>query len=314
MWSIVNDSFGRSSPMPRPGILPVRRGARAHVQVERVRVARRGEPVGVPDGRAVAAPLLAGEVDRLRQLHDADVEVRGRGEGEEQEVDPHLDRGDEVDGTGSERGQPCADPDAREREAERLDVDGGAEGDAEAVLVALGVPLALGWLATTPQSISVSQAWTSKLPLRPKPPPPIVIPPFRSTPKWPLLSTQPSAFSVARPKKSADAGEAEEPLAFADRLVDVGVAAWRPVGHLLVAADDHVDRRVQVDHAEQADGAVDVELERVRRDQDPVRNMIRTRVVFSRIWPLPLIVTMSKTLKLMLTSSCRTRPVSLAPL
>ena len=29
------------------------------------------------------------------------------------------------------------------------------------------------------------------------------MPPFRSTPKWPFESTQPSAFSVARPKKSA---------------------------------------------------------------------------------------------------------------
>ena len=29
------------------------------------------------------------------------------------------------------------------------------------------------------------------------------MPPFRSTPKWPCQSTQPEAFSVARPKKSA---------------------------------------------------------------------------------------------------------------
>src|SRR5207237_2491337 len=53
------------------------------------------------------------------------------------------------------------------------------------------------------QESSVSQAWTSKLPLRPKELVPIVMPPFRSTPKCACESTQPEACSVARPKKSA---------------------------------------------------------------------------------------------------------------
>ena len=81
----------------------VRAGARAHVQVERLRVPRGRGPVGGAgaDRAAVLASRGSGEVDRLRQLDGADVEVRRRAEGEEEEVDPHLDRRDEVDGAGA---------------------------------------------------------------------------------------------------------------------------------------------------------------------------------------------------------------------
>ena len=75
------------------------------------------------------------------------------------------------------------------------------------------------------------------------------------------------------------AAEAEEPLALVDRLVDVRVRARRPVRDLLVAADDHVDGRVQLDHVEQADRAVDVQLERVGIDRDPVRDVVLLRRV-----------------------------------
>ena len=242
-----------------------------------MRPAGRG-PVRVSDVRRIrtGAP---GQVDRLRQLHHADVEVRGCGEREEEEVDPHLDRGNEVDGAGAERGQPRADPDARERESECPDVDGCAEGDAKAVLMALCAPLADGGIgsvtavdlgqpgvdvevATDPEAAAADRDAAAQVDTKV------------------ALAVNPAEGVQGREAEEVRrSGEAEEPFARADRLADVGVGARGSIGHRLVAADDHVHGRVQIDDAEQADGAVDVEPERVRSDQDPVRHMIRARGV-----------------------------------
>ena len=105
------------------------------------------------------------------------------------------------------------------------------------------------------------------------------MPPFRSTPKWPFESTQPSAFSVARPKKSAWPLKPKNHSPSWIDLVDVRVRARCPVRDLLVAADENVDGRVEPDHVEQADGAVDVQLERVGVDGDPVGDVILVRRV-----------------------------------
>ena len=152
-----------------------------------------------------------------------------------------------------------------------------------------------------------SQAETSKLPLSPKPPPPMEIPPFRSTPKWPYESTQPSAFSVARPKKFAWPVKPKNhwpaPITSFTYVYDPGVpyvTVWFPptttstdVVRLITSSRVTVPSMCSLN-----EWAVMVM---------PLATW-SSPVVFSRICPLPLITTMSKTLKLIPTSSWSTRP------
>src|SRR5207244_9902466 len=73
------------------------------------------------------------EVNRLRQLDRADVEVCGLRDREEQQVDPHRHRRDEIDAARSLRGQRRADARAGDRDAEDMRVDARAEVEADAV-------------------------------------------------------------------------------------------------------------------------------------------------------------------------------------
>ena len=157
--------------------------------------------------------------------------------------------------------------------------------------------------------LSFSQAETSKLPLRPKPPPPIVMPPFRSTPKWPLESTQPRAFSVARPKKSAWPLKPKNHWpSWTVSLTYVYVpgvpyeTCWSPptttstdVLSLITSSRLTVPSMCS--------------LNELALIVTPFATWFWF-VVFRRIWPLPLMTMMSKTSKLIATLSWSTRPTS----
>ena len=143
-----------------------------------------------------------------------------------------LDRGDEVDGAGAGGRDRRADPDAREREAERLDVDGGAEVDAEAVVLARRRAVAVGDLLVVRRERAVvlrqpggdvevaAEAEAAAADRDPA----------VQVDAEVAVRVDPAERVQRREAEEVGvAAEAEEPLALADRLVDVRVRARCPV-------------------------------------------------------------------------------------
>ena len=228
-------------------------GAAAHVQPQLTR--RPGLHAMVLRVRRGA--LVAGEVDRLRQLQRADLEVRRLADRAEEQVDSDLDGDDDVDRPSAPRLERRIQSKPGKRNSEQLRLDAGRETQAEVVddrrrrvevVVVLTQEDTEAELADDPEVLGPEDELPGDLEVEVS---------FRVHPALRGERREAEEVHVR--------GEVEDPLARVEEERRARLIA--PNGDVLLAADLHQEGCVEPQHLEDADVAFEREAERALTDR-----------------------------------------------